>query len=254
MSLLQVRGLSLALAGRSLLQGLDWSVQPGELWCLLGPNGAGKTTLLHTLCGLRQPSAGSIEIDGLPLAGTPLPLLARLRGFMPQQQFDAFSHSVLDTVLVGRTPYRLGRHWDSAQDLATARAALQRVGLAGYEARDVMGLSGGERQRVALAALLAQAPKLMLLDEPASHQDVAHQLGLMRLLRELLPGHAVVMTCHDINLAARYASHVLMLSGGRHWLGTAASVLTVGKLEAAFSCRFETDGRLFLPADDALPG
>lgn len=251
MTLLATHGLKLAIGNRTLVQDLDWAVEPGQLWCLLGPNGAGKTTLLHALCGLRHPSAGTLSIDGQPLSAIEPGKLARQRGLMPQQQFDAFSHTVLDTVLVGRAPYRIGRQWDSEQDRAVALEALRRVGLDGLAGRDVLGLSGGERQRVSLAALLAQSPQLMLLDEPTSHQDVGHQLALMRLVRELLATHAVIMTCHDINLAARHATHVLLISGARHWIGSAQSVLTEGTLQAAFGCRFERDGSQFVAVEDS---
>ncbi len=242
MSLLETRSLTLQVGARLLVQGLDWVVEPGQCWCLLGPNGVGKTSLLHALCGLRPAQAGIILIDNEPIATTSPGRLARRRGLLPQQQFDAFSHSVLDTVLVGRAPWRIGGQWDSDDDRAIALDALRRLGLEALAARDVLGLSGGERQRVALATLLAQGPQLMLLDEPTAHQDVAHQLGLMRLLGELLDRHAIVMTCHDINLAARYATHALLLSDTRHWSGTAEAVLTCANLQAAFGCHFEKTG------------
>jgi iron complex transport system ATP-binding protein len=252
MTLLETRGLTLQAGSRLLVQGLDWKVEPGQLWCVLGPNGVGKTTLLHALCGLRQPVAGAVLINDRPIATTPPDQLARLRGLLPQQQFDAFSHTVLDTVLVGRAPYRIGRQWDSEDDRAIAHAALRRLGLEALAARDVLTLSGGERQRVALAALLAQAPPLMLLDEPTSHQDVGHQLALMGLMRELLDTHAVVMSCHDINLAARHATHALLLSGTRHWIGTVDAVLGSDNLQAAFGCRFEKIGNYFVAVEADL--
>lgn len=255
MSLLQTRSLSISMPGRSLVHGLDWTVNPGELWCLIGPNGAGKTTLLHVLCALRAPASGEVLLDGRALSTIAPGELARLRGLMPQQQFDAFSHSVLDTVQIGRTPWRIGRQWDSGEDLLLAQQALRRAGAGELAQRDVLRLSGGERQRVALAALLAQDPRLMMLDEPTSHQDIAHQLAMMETVRGLLDHHAVIMTCHDINLAARYATHVLMLSGGRYWLGAAGDVLTVSRLAAAFHCTFEERDGVFVASRPApVPG
>ena len=256
MTLMATHGLSLQVDHRVLVQGLDWEVRTGELWCLLGPNGAGKSTLLQVLCGLRQPLSGEILIDGEPIHAAHPARLAHRRGLLPQQQFDAFSHSVLDTVLVGRSPYRVGRQWDHVQDRAIALHALRQVGLEQLAERDVLSLSGGERQRVAFATLLAQSPPLMLLDEPTSHQDVGQQLAIMRLLGQLRDLHAIVMTCHDINLAARHATHVLLLSGSQHWIGEAASVLTGANLQHAFGCRFERQGGLFvasgLPDDGKL--
>lgn len=245
--LLQTRGLDLKAGQRQLLSGLDWQVQTGQLWCLVGRNGAGKTSLLRTLAGLRRADAGSVQIGGEELHHIAPARLARLRGLMSQDQSDAFACPVLDTVLLGRTPWRLGAQWDSEQETAMALEALRRVGLEGFASRDVQRLSGGERQRTALAALLLQDPPLMLLDEPLSHQDVAQQLKLMELLSGLSSRHAIVMSCHDINLAARYASHVLLLGQGRHWAGAAAQVLSLDNLEAAYGCGFSREGSVFLP-------
>jgi iron complex transport system ATP-binding protein len=245
--LLETRGLRLAVGERELISTLDWQVQPGQLWCLLGRNGAGKTTLLQSLAGLRKPVAGQLSIAGEDPARSDPARLARLRGFMAQERSDAFSWPVLDTVLLGRTPWRVGAQWDSAEEHAMAESALQQVGLEGFARRDIQRLSGGERQRVALAALLVQAPPLMLLDEPLSHQDVAQQLKLMALLRALPARHAVVMSCHDINLAARFASHVLLLGAQRHWQGSTAAVLNPENLQAAYGCEFSDVGGMFVP-------
>ncbi|MDB5841399.1 MAG: ATP-binding transporter protein [Herminiimonas sp.] len=239
MTILRTAQLDVALGGRRLISGLNWQAACGELWCVLGQNGVGKSSLLYVLTGLLKPAAGQVLIDGTPLDASAPAALATRRGLMPQQQLDAFSHTVLDTVLIGRTPYRVGRAWDSEEDRAAALAALAQVGLASRADADVLRLSGGERQRVALATLLVQAPELMLLDEPTAHQDVAQQLAMMRLIRGLAEKHAVVATCHDINLAARFASHVLVLAPGRHWIGPVREVLTVAVLEQAFGCHFE---------------
>jgi len=251
-SLFTTRALRVMQGRNRLIDGLDWEVAPGQFWCILGRNGVGKSSLLHVLAGLAKPAAGSVLIDGVDLLQWQLPALARRRGLMQQQQWDAFSQSVRDTVLVGRTPYRIGGMgglWDSQADQEAVADALSRVGLSDKADMDVLRLSGGERQRVALASLLAQAPALMLLDEPTSHQDVAHQLQVMRLLRGMVEqvsgkeagreaGKAVLATCHDINLAARFATHVLLLAPDRHWIGTAQQVLTPQALEQAYGCGF----------------
>lgn len=251
MSVLQTENLSVAAGGQTLIAALDWRVNRGELWCILGQNGAGKTSLLYTLCGLLAPAQGRILVNDVPMPSMSAQALALQRGFMPQQQVDAFSSSALAAVLVGRTPHRIGGSWDTDEDHAAAQAALQAVGLSHKAHMDVLTLSAGERQRVALAALLVQAPQLMLMDEPAAHQDVAQQLAMMRMIRELTATHAVISSCHDIDLAARFATHVLVLAEGRHWLGKTDDVLTVDVLEQAFDCRFEmqeTGGmRSFIP-------
>jgi iron complex transport system ATP-binding protein len=239
MKLLRTQNLDIALGDKQLITNLNWQVTRGEVWCVLGQNGVGKSSLLYTLAGLLKPTRGSILIDDARIDSLSAHSLATKRGLMPQQQIDAFSHSVLDTVLIGRTPFRVGRSWDSKEDKTAAIAALAVVGLQDKIESEVLTLSGGERQRVALATLLAQAPGLMLLDEPTAHQDVAQQLLMMRLVRDLAKEHAVVVTCHDINLAARFATHVLVLSPQQHWLGLAGEVLTIDILQQAFGCRFE---------------
>jgi iron complex transport system ATP-binding protein len=239
MSIMQTENLSVAAGGATLIAGLNWQVERGQLWCVLGQNGVGKTSLLYTLCGLAPPSKGQLLIDGASMASLAPDVLAFERGFMPQQQIDSFSMTAMAAVLVGRTPHRLGSAWDSDEDRRVASAALAAVGLTHKAGMDVLTLSAGERQRIALAALLAQAPQLMLMDEPAAHQDVAQQLAMMRLIRGLTDRHAVISSCHDIDLAARFATHVLVLAEGRHWIGTAEQVLTVEVLEQAFDCRFE---------------
>lgn len=258
-ALLECRLLRIQAGRRILTDGLDWRVNKGELWCVLGPNGVGKSTLLHTLAGLLQPAAGSVAFDGKSLNEWSLGALAHARGLMAQQQVDAFSTSVLDTVLIGRTPFRVGGRvgqrrfykasqqgsqpadacWDAQQDITVARAALEAVGMSAFADADILQLSGGERQRVALATLLAQAPGIMLLDEPTAHQDVAQQLNMMRLLQDLSSLHALVVTCHDINLAARFASHILLLAPTVVYSGTVDTVLTTTNLTQAYGCRFD---------------
>jgi len=240
--ILSTRNLSIRMGGRILVRDLDLEARPGQLWCVLGKNGAGKTSLLHALAGLIRPASGSVEIDGKDIAGIAPLKLARLRGLMMQHQADAFSQTVLATVLVGRAPYRTGAGWDSEEDIAQAHAALETAGLAQVAQSDVLRLSGGERQRVALAALLAQAPRVMLLDEPTAHQDVAQQLAVFRLLRGLSADRALIVNCHDINAAACFATHVLVLAGERNWAGPVDQVLLPPVLEQAFGCVFEMAG------------
>lgn len=246
MRLLQADNLTVTIGGRKLIAGLDWHVHKGEFWCVLGKNGSGKSSLLYTLAGLLSVSAGQLQLAGELIENSSLPALARRRGLMQQQQSDAFSHSVLDTVLLGRTPYRLGPAWDAGEDRDAALAALARTGLSQKMHADITQLSGGERQRVALASLLAQAPDLMLMDEPTAHQDVAQQLAIMRIACELTQHHAVVASCHDINLAARFATHALVLGEGRHWMGKAAEVLKPEILGQAFGCGFRLQGDVFV--------
>ena len=251
--LLEAEDLALQVAGRVFCCGVQLSLAAGQCLALIGPNGAGKTTLLHTLAGLRAPGAGRLQLAGRSPAEWPAGELARFRGLLAQQHDDHFPASVLETVLVGRHPH-LGRWgWESAEDVALALQALEQVGLRDMAARDVLTLSGGERQRVAIAALLVQAPRLMLLDEPTNHLDLHHQIAVLEHFRALAQsGHGVVMVLHDINLAARYADQVVLFDGeGGARAGSAYAMLDVERLSHAFGhpIRVIEDGtqRAFLP-------
>jgi iron complex transport system ATP-binding protein len=253
-SRLSCRRLGLEIAGRTLCSGLDLEVHAGQCWAVIGPNGAGKTTLLATLAGLRAPAAGRVDYDGTPLVDLAPRERARRRGVMPQDSVDFFPATVLETVLVGRHPHLPRWRWESTEDIERARDALSDTGLAGFDARDVRTLSGGERRRVALAALIAQDPGLLLLDEPSSHLDLAHQVAALdviaRLARER--GKAVVMVLHDLHLAARYADHAIALGAGRASVGAATDILAVDALSSLFGHRLIALGegatRTFVPA------
>ena len=253
-SRLSCRGLSLVVAGRTLVSGLDFDVRAGERWVVIGPNGAGKTTLVSTLAGLKAPAAGEIRYDGKPLASLGPRERAKIRGYLPQDSVDHFPATVLETALVGRHPH-LGRwQWESAADVDRARSALTAFGLAGFDARDARTLSGGERRRLALAALMAQDPDLLVLDEPSSHLDLGQQVAALDALTALtLDGRrALVMVLHDLHLALRYADHAIALGGGRAMAGAAADVLSTNVLSDFFGHRLVEVGagttRSLLPA------
>jgi iron complex transport system ATP-binding protein len=234
---LRAQHLSLRAGSRTLLDAFTHTFYPGEIWCVAGPNGAGKTTLLSTLAGLLRPAAGQVELDGVRLADWPPLPLAQRRALMPQSAPDAFSASVLDIVMLNRFPHLNGWGWERPNDRAAAHAALERLGLAAFAARDVLSLSGGERQRVALAAVLCQDAPLLLLDEPLSHLDLHHQIDCLDALvawtRE--PRRTVLFSCHDLNLARRFATHALLLDGeGGAYAGPVRDVLTPALTSRAF--------------------
>lgn len=242
--LLATHGLRVTIADITVCSDLALSVRRGECWAMLGRNGAGKTTLLHTLAGLRQPAAGSIDFAGRPLAAWTGRDLARRRALLAQDDFDAFPASVLETTLIGRHPHLSRWDWESPRDLAIARAALAAVDFAEGEARDVRTLSGGERRRVGLAALLAQEPELFLLDEPATHLDLAYQLAVLDRLTAIARDQqkALIMVVHDVNLAARYCDHALLLDRGSALAGPAAELLTAERLTALYGVALRTLG------------
>jgi iron complex transport system ATP-binding protein len=211
--------LDLRIAGRPLVKALNWEIQPGECWCVIGRNGAGKSTVLRTLAGLRAADGGRIELQGRALSDWSLSDLARSRAFLPQARSDAFGYRVIETVLTARHPYHESSYWESDADHALAYAALQLMDVAALADRDVRTLSGGERQRVAIAAVLAQDTPLLILDEPATALDLAHQVSMMNLLGTLCreQDKSVLMVSHDLNLAHGVATHVLLLMGDGSW-------------------------------------
>jgi iron complex transport system ATP-binding protein len=240
-SLFECSGVSVCVGARTLVRGLHLQVGSGSILAILGPNGSGKSLSLHTFAGLRPPKSGQIKICGRALSDWTRRALARELALLPQNVEDPFPASVMETVLLGRHPHIARWQWESARDLAIASDALVAVGLAGYEERDVLTLSGGERRRASLAAVLAQTPRLFLLDEPTNQLDPNHQLEALQLLRERADaGAAVIVTLHDPNLAERFADSALLIGKDGDWqCGRSADILTATHLSALYDTRFE---------------
>lgn len=215
MSLLQLRDLTVTVGTVRVCRELSLSIEAGQCWALLGANGAGKTTLLHTLGGLRAPCNGHVELEQQELGKLSRAHIAQRLGLVFQDESDAFPATVLETTLVGRHPHLRAFQWESPADVALARQALAALGLAGMESRDVATLSGGERRRLAIAAFLVQQTEVGLLDEPTNHLDLHHRISILQTLSGLCheDGKAQVLALHDVNLAARYCDHVMLLYG-----------------------------------------
>ncbi|MBM3696453.1 MAG: heme ABC transporter ATP-binding protein [Actinobacteria bacterium] len=211
--LLAAEGLVLRAGGAVLVDGVGLSVLPGEIIGVVGPNGAGKTSLLRLLSGELAPSRGSVTLDGKPLSAWRPLGLARRRAVLPQQTLLQFAFRCLDVVLMGRYAHR-GSPAD--QDLAAARLAMSRTDTLHLASRLYPTLSAGEQARVSLARVLAQEATVLLLDEPTASLDLRHQELVMGMLRGLAEaGAGVVAVLHDLNLAARFAGRVALMSGGR---------------------------------------
>lgn len=238
---------------------LSFEVAPGQVWGVLGPNGSGKTTLLHTLAGLRTARSGAARLDGRPIQRWRRRRAAQRLGVVFQERVDGFPATVLETALIGRHPYLAPWDVETAEDLAAARKALRVLELDHLEARLVDTLSGGERQRLALATVLTQDPAVWLVDEPTNHLDLRHQSEVMEILQDQAGGGCGVLMClHDVNVAARWCSHILLLypNGEACW-GKAQEMLLPGALERLYQQRLitgEVDGvRVFLPAQERRP-
>ena len=235
-ALLHSEGLSVRAGDRLLVEGLDLGISAGDRLAILGQNGSGKTLTLRTLAGLRRPSAGRVWLNGDRLDGLPRRDVARQLSLLPQRQEDIFPATVLDTVLAGRHPHIGPWRWETSQDLRLAADALRRVGIDHLGGRDTATLSGGERQRTAIAQVIAQDTRVVLLDEPTSQLDPAHAVQILALMDQMAgDGKAVVAALHDMNLAARFASHALLLFGDGRWrYGDSADVLRADSLSALY--------------------
>lgn len=227
--LLSTHGLHLAAGDKTLCRDFNWQLQAGQCWALMGLNGAGKTTLLHTLAGIHTPDQGEVCLHGRAITQWPRKEIAQNIGLLFQESDSLFPGKVIEHVLMGRHPHLKAWQWETETDMQIARHALETVGMESFAWRDMNTLSGGEAQRVAIATVLAQQPRLLLLDEPVNHLDWHHQHQVLSILTGLVHAgsNSLVMAVHDVNLAARYCDHViLMFAGGETLSGLCKDLLT----------------------------
>ena len=235
--LLAARNVSAGYGAAPVVSGASFELRRGERLALLGPNGAGKSTLLLALGGLLKPAAGRVELQGRPLEAWSPRDRARVMAAVPQTIGAPVALSVRDAVATGRLPH-LG-DWSgwSAGDQGAVEDAIAAVDLAGLRDRTLDQLSAGERQRVWLAMALAQDPRILLLDEPTAHLDVHHAWTLLHLVTRLANERelAVLFSTHDLNLAATFATRIVLLKAGRiAAAGTADEVLNAAILSDVY--------------------
>lgn len=244
LSFLSADQLTVALDGSTILQDVSFDVPTGRWVGVVGPNGAGKTTLLRAIGG-HIPFDGAIELQGTPVDAMSAPNRARTLAFVRQARSLTFDFTVEEFVLLGRAPHRGWLETYRASDRERVRAVLAQVDLEGFESRSVLSLSGGEMQRVFLAQALVQDTDLLLLDEPTAHLDVHYQFSFMEQVRaQVDDGRTVLAVGHDLELAARYADHLLLIADGRLQAeGPPGSVLTPDRIAAVFGMRAEVGRR-----------
>lgn len=247
--MLEAKGLSYRVKGRAILQDVSLSLRKRETLGLIGPNGSGKSTLLRLLAGLLRPDQGAIYLQGSAISDLSRRDIARRLAFVAQSQDATERITVHEAVSLGRTPWMSAlRPW-SRKDEAIVQGALADVGLQGFDHRDWDSLSGGERQRAHIARALAQEPSLLILDEPANHLDIHHQLSVLDLIDALCV--TTIMAVHDLNHALR-CDRLICLQGGRIMAsGRPSDVLQPALLRAVFNVNAQlltvpTDGQRVL--------
>ncbi|MFB8419539.1 ABC transporter ATP-binding protein [Streptomyces albidoflavus] len=234
---LTARDLTLAYEDRTVVPGLDLDIPDGRVTVIIGPNACGKSTTLRALGRLLRPAGGAVLLDGTELARLPTRQIARRIGLLPQTPVAPEAITVADLVARGRQPHqRWWQQW-SEEDERAVTEAMARTATTDLADRPVDALSGGQRQRVWIAMALAQETDLLLLDEPTTYLDLAHQVEVLDLVRRLNreQGRTVVLVLHDLNQAARYADHLIAFREGRVVAeGVPAEVVTAGLVREIF--------------------
>lgn len=240
------RNLTLAYQRQTIIDNLDLDLPRGRVSVLIGSNGCGKSTLLKAFARLLKPQAGTVILNGADIQRKPTAAVARELAILPQMPVAPEGISVRQLVALGRYPYQSWMQQWSAEDEAVVARALTRTGLDELAERPVDALSGGQRQRAWIAMTLAQETELVLLDEPTTFLDLAHQIEVLDLLRELnrQEGKTIVMVLHDLNLACRYADHMVAVHQRTAYAqGEPADILSEELVKTVFDldCRIIPD-------------
>lgn len=237
MSILEAKDLAVSYSGVSIFDHLNLEIPEGKITVFIGSNGCGKSTLLRSLARLLKPAQGEIYLDGLNISNMPAKSLAKQLALLPQGPIAPEGLTVLQLVKQGRYPYQSWlQQWSKADEQAV-QAAIQATGMEDLTERSVDSLSGGQRQRAWIAMTLAQQTDTILLDEPTTYLDLTHQIDVLDLLHELneRDGRTIVMVLHDINLACRYADHIVAIQDGAVYSqGDPSDVITPETIESVF--------------------
>lgn len=253
---IKIDGVSFSYSSVPVLRDIALDLSGPGFVSILGPNGVGKSTLIHCMNKILEPSEGSVFVDGADLKDITIKELAKEMGYVPYSANDSFPLTVVDTVMMGRHPYS---KWNTLDhDLDVVYDTLKMLGISHLAMRQFNELSAGQHQKVMLARGLVQEPKILLLDEPTSNLDIRHQLEVTKLLKRLSEekGILIVMISHDINIAAKFADHVILMFQGRIYdAGTPSEVITEENLRTVYGVESEVidyDGRPHVILRDAL--
>ncbi len=249
--MLRVNNLSGGYGGKEIVKAISFDVAKGEILGILGPNGSGKSTLLKLITGILKPSTGTVEIDGQPISTYSPKAFARKVAVLPQLHAHAFSHSVRETIELGRYPHQSGlfSSW-TKEDERAVQEAMESTAVTRYEQQPIELLSGGEQQRVFVAQAIAQQAPILLLDEPTNHLDIAHQQQLLDMIRKeaMEKELTVISVFHDINLAALYCDRLLLMEdGGVAKIGVPQDVVQEEVINTVYGARVKTQPHLVHP-------
>jgi iron complex transport system ATP-binding protein len=242
--ILDTRNISLSFRNKSILQDVSLEVSAGEFFVIIGPNGAGKTCLLKILSGLQKAQQGSITIKGKSITEYSRRSLSQIMAIVPQHIEVGFPFTVADTVIMGRTPHLGILGMEGKNDFHITEEAMEFTEVSHLADRKLFQLSGGELQRVIIARAICQQPEIILLDEPTTALDPAHQLKIMDLMERFRRQHntTIIMVSHDLNLASMYGDRLLLLKEGRVVeTGEPKAVLNKSLLEESYGCQMMVD-------------
>jgi iron complex transport system ATP-binding protein len=235
---IKIENLNWKIGENRILENIDVEIEKNKFVCLVGPNGSGKTTLLKNILKIYEPEKKTVYIQNNDITKLRYKDLARRVACVPQNTVIDFNFSVLDVVLMGRTPYLKRFQSEGKRDLEIVKKCMELTNTLKLKDRDINSLSGGERQRVIIARALAQEPDILVLDEPISNLDIQHQIELLNLTKELCQKKklTVIAVLHDLNLAMQYSDYLILLEKGRvKAKGTPEKVLTEENIKRVYN-------------------
>ncbi len=246
---ISIENLTFAYKKDIVLDNLNFNIEKPSFTCIMGPNGSGKSTLIKCLDGILKPKSGRILIDGHDVSKMGSEQIAKIIAYLPQFEGHDSSNTVFDTVLSGRKPHV--KISPEKRDFEMVTEIISRLKLDDIMLSKINELSGGQRQRAFIARALAQEPKILLLDEPVSSLDLKHTVEVLTLLKELSSEIIVLMSVHDINLAAKYCDRVILLESGKIFADGANQILTIEVLRKLYGIDMKmlSDGKdvFFIP-------
>ncbi len=244
MAFIQAENISFAYGQKPVLEGVSFSLNPGQMTALIGPNGSGKTTLLKIINGTLHPQRGHLRVDGRETTRWSRRELARKVAIVPQDGSLIFPFYTEEIILMGRFPHLNAYRFEGKRDYRIVREAMEKTNTHALAARRFNELSAGERQRVLIARALAQEPEILLLDESTVFLDLKHQAQFLSLLKNLNAERnlTVIFVTHDVNLAAKNAPHVILLASGKIYaIGSPAEVITAENIQRVYEVNVGVD-------------